>query len=231
LAPGPADSSAWRDLRVRVASAVVLAPLGLAALWWGSLAFAALMGLVTFGLLREIRDLSRRRGGQGLFIVVAAIIGLAIAGFVWLRADDAVGRLNVLFVVMVGWASDIGAYLAGRLLGGPRLAPRISPGKTWTGAMGGLACAVGVGFAAALLDPSWQSGSRDGLMVALGLGFVSQIGDLLESALKRYVGVKDSGHLIPGHGGLLDRLDGMILAVIVAAALSMMFGRGVVLWQ
>ena len=68
-------------------------------------------------------------------------------------------------------------------------------------------------------------------MVALGLGFVSQIGDLLESALKRYVGVKDSGHLIPGHGGLLDRLDGMILAVIVAAALSMMFGRGVVLWQ
>lgn len=231
MAPAPADGSAWRDLRVRVASAAVLAPLGLAALWWGSLSFAALMGLVTFGLLREIRELSLRRGGRGLFTIGAVVIALAIAGFIWLRADDAVGRLNVLFVVLVVWASDIGAYLAGRLLGGPRLAPRISPGKTWSGAVGGLVCAVGVGVAASLLDPGGQSGSRDGLIVSLGLGLASQIGDLLESALKRYVGVKDSGHLIPGHGGLLDRLDGMILAVIVAAALSMMFGRGVVLWQ
>ncbi len=193
------------------------------------------MGLVAFGLMREIRELSHRRGGSVLFAGGLVPVSLALAGFTWLRADVDAGRMNVVFVVLVVWASDIGAYIFGRLIGGPRLAPRISPGKTWSGAVGGLICAVGVGWVAGLLAPALdhagETGSTGGMFVAGFLGLMSQIGDLLESALKRYVGVKDSGRLIPGHGGLLDRLDGLILAAIAAAVVSMILGRGVLLWQ
>ena len=121
----------------------------------------------------------------------------------------------VLFLLAVVWSSDVGAYVTGRLFGGPRLAPSISPGKTWSGAAGGLASAVLVGAAAAGLG--W--GHVGLVMLAAGvLGIAAQIGDLLESAVKRHFGVKDSGRLIPGHGGLLDRLDGLMAASLVAGA-------------
>jgi phosphatidate cytidylyltransferase len=207
----------------------------MAALWVGHLPFMLMLGLVAVGLAHEIREMSRRRGGALLFWGGSAVAMLALAGFLWLREDAVAGRMNVMFVVLVVWASDIGAYLFGRLVGGPRLAPRVSPGKTWSGAAGGLGCAIAVGWAASVLvpalDPGGETGSTLGVAVAGFLGLMSQIGDLLESALKRYVGVKDSGRLIPGHGGLLDRLDGLILAAIASALVSMMFGRGVLLWQ
>lgn len=148
----------------------------------------------------------------------------------WLRADLSAGFDNVLFLLLLVWASDIGAYLVGRCLGGPKLAPRISPGKTWSGAVGGLLAAVGVAWlAASLLQPpaaAWPT-----VPLAAALGVAAQAGDLFESWVKRHFGVKDSGRSIPGHGGLLDRLDAVVAVVPLAAALALAAGRGVVIWQ
>jgi phosphatidate cytidylyltransferase len=121
----------------------------------------------------------------------------------------------MIFLLAVVWSSDIGAYLAGRLIGGPKLAPRISPGKTWSGAAGGVAAVLAVGVAAAAL---WPVPAAPVVAAAAVLGVAAQAGDLLESAVKRHFGVKDSGRLIPGHGGLLDRLDGLMAAGLVAGA-------------
>ncbi len=138
------------------------------------------------------------------------------------------GRTNLLFLLLLVWASDIGAYASGRAIGGPRLAPRISPGKTASGALGGLAAAVLVGVAAATISST--AVIRAGALAGL-LGMVAQAGDLAESYAKRRFGVKDSGRLIPGHGGLLDRVDALLAVALAAAILALIDGRGVVLWQ
>ena len=157
-------------------------------------------------------------------------IGAAYLSLLMLRHAPR-GFADVLLVVLVVWASDIGAYMFGRMLGGPRLAPRLSPSKTWSGAVGGLACSICVGMAVAsgfgtppmrLFTAAWLS--------AL-LCLVSQAGDLLESAVKRHFGKKDSGRLIPGHGGLLDRLDGLIAAAPAAFVLSLFCVPGGALWD
>jgi phosphatidate cytidylyltransferase len=157
-------------------------------------------------------------------------LGLGAVALVWLRQSPAAGGANVIVLLLIIWASDIGAYAAGRAIGGPRLAPAISPGKTWSGAVGGLAAAATTGCAAAaLLDngaPSWRPA-----VFALLIGVIGQGGDLFESQLKRHFGVKDSGSMIPGHGGLLDRLDAVLTAAPAAALLALTLGRGVVLWE
>ena len=156
-------------------------------------------------------------------------IGLPLVALAWLRAGGDVGRANVLFVVLIVWASDIGAYLVGRVLGGPKLAPAISPGKTWSGAIGGLLIAMAVGeIAAHLMAPAVVGRAA---AAACLLGVASAAGDLLESWIKRRFGVKDSGWLIPGHGGLLDRLDGLLAAAPAAALLALVLGHGDVLWK
>lgn len=160
-------------------------------------------------------------------------IGAAVAALSWMRADPAVGFANVLFAVAVVCASDIGAYMAGRAIGGRKLAPAISPGKTISGAFGGLLCAGLAGVAVA----AWWSKAHAGgsltqaALLAIVLGVVAQAGDLAESWLKRHVGAKDSSHLIPGHGGLLDRLDAVMVVAPVAALLAFTLGRGVVIWR
>jgi phosphatidate cytidylyltransferase len=167
----------------------------------------------------------------GLGVLYVGLMGIAL---IRLRGDLAAGRANVLFVVLVVWASDIGAYLVGRLFGGPRLAPAISPGKTWSGAAGGLLAALGVGILAASRFDSGVGGPPDlemAAVVAVVLGLAAQAGDLAESFIKRRFGVKDSGRLIPGHGGLLDRLDGLLAAAPVAALLSLILGQGAYLWR
>jgi phosphatidate cytidylyltransferase len=165
-----------------------------------------------------------------------AYLGLAAVALPWLRDDPKAGLANTLFVLGIVWGSDIGAYVIGRTVGGPRLAPTISPGKTWSGALGGLAAATLAGLAVAAwfswdTEPSRaiEAGHVTGL--AIGLGIISQAGDLLESALKRHFGVKDSGRIIPGHGGLLDRVDALLAAAPAAALLAFIVGRGVVLWR
>lgn len=157
-------------------------------------------------------------------------LGLAALALLWLRADPVAGRANLLFLLLLIWASDIGAYVAGRLIGGPKLAPSISPGKTWSGAAGGLLAAVVVGLLCAFVLQTPVAPLRVACLSG-ALGIIAQAGDLLESRLKRHFGVKDSGHLIPGHGGLLDRLDAVLAAAPVAAGLALAAGPGVVLWQ
>ncbi len=140
------------------------------------------------------------------------------------------GLRNTLFVLVVVWASDIGAYMVGRLVGGPKLAPMISPGKTWSGAVGGLVSAV-LGSAVVANCVVAEFSAFHVIASAIVLGVISQSGDLLESGLKRHFGVKDSGRIIPGHGGLLDRLDALLAVAPVAALLALTVGRGVVLWR
>lgn len=156
---------------------------------------------------------------------VMCVIVLAGTALVWLRLESV---WPVLFVVAVVVASDSTAYLTGRLLGGPKLAPRISPGKTWSGSVGGLVGAVLCGCLVAAL--SGQGGVLIAAFWGAVLGVVAQAGDLAESAMKRALGVKDSGTLLPGHGGLLDRFDGLVVAAPVAAVVSLCVPASVPFW-
>ncbi len=142
-------------------------------------------------------------------------LGLPCVAMLWIRLG-ADGRGLVLWLFAVVWASDVGAYAAGRTLGGPRLAPHLSPNKTWSGAAGGAVCAALVGLGAALLTGAPAAGLMG---LSLALSVAAQAGDLIESLAKRRFGVKDSGALIPGHGGLLDRLDSLLTAAAGLGAL------------
>lgn len=163
-------------------------------------------------------------------VLIAASAALPVVG---LRGDVPLGLIAVLFLCAVVWATDIFAYFTGRALGGPKLWPRVSPNKTWSGAIGGtlagIIAGVGVGAFAALPSLLPLAG------LALLLSIVSQAGDLAESAVKRRAGVKDASRLIPGHGGLLDRLDGFAAASLVAAGVVFLRGAaepaaGLLLW-
>lgn len=137
-------------------------------------------------------------------------ISLGPASLVWLRGQENVGLTLILWLLLVIWAMDIGAYFAGRAIGGPKLAPRVSPNKTWAGLIGGMTSAAIVGGAVASV-----SGFQPVLLLAVVsalLGAWSQAGDIAESYVKRHFGVKDMSNLIPGHGGILDRLDGLLFA-------------------
>ncbi len=220
-------SSPWRDLGVRAASALVLVPVGVGSIWLGGAVWVIALSVVLGATAIEWVFLWRARqparpAAPGLLLAGLAYIALAYAALLALR-DGPSGRLDVLFIMVVVWAGDIGAYGAGRQLGGPRLAPGISPGKTWSGAVGGTLAAVLAG--AALAHWAWRAAA-----LALGLSLVAQAGDLLESAVKRRLGAKDSSKLIPGHGGLLDRLDGVLAASPVALAVWLAAGPGL-LWR
>lgn len=156
---------------------------------------------------------------------VMCVIVLAGTALVWLRLESV---WPVLFVVAVVVASDSTAYLTGRLFGGPKLAPRISPGKTWSGSLGGLVGAVLCGCLIAAL--SGQGGVATAAFWGAVLGVVAQAGDLAESAMKRALGVKDSGTLLPGHGGLLDRFDGLVVAAPAAALVSLCVAAPAPFW-
>ncbi len=140
-----------------------------------------------------------------------------------LRAD-ALGLWLILFLFAVVWSTDIAAYFTGRALGGPKLMPRVSPKKTWSGALGGLSVAILAGVGVAYLAGAPHLLPVAG--VAAVMSVASQAGDLLESLLKRRFDVKDSGRIIPGHGGLLDRVDGLVAAALVAVLVSTLHGSG-----
>ena len=223
--PGP-----WTDLLRRTASALVLAPLALACVWIGGVAWWALAAVACGALAVEWLALCRT-GHVGLSFVATGLLYLLLSllSLLWLRADRAAGRADLLLLLAIVCAADIGAYVSGRAVGGPRLAPRISPGKTWSGTIGGLLAAMAAGLTAAAI---WSHGALwSGAGLGLLLGIASQCGDLAESWVKRRCGVKDSGRLIPGHGGVLDRLDGVLLAAPVLALLAACFGREVWLWN
>ena len=263
-APARPGATRWADLRLRVASALVLLPVGIGCLWLGGWAWAGLVVLAVLALGIEWAALcgataaplvaltlaatalaALGMAGSALILLAAGAVtlwwragawpalgvpyvGLTAVALIWLRADGFAGRRDVLFLLLVVWATDIFAYVAGRLVGGPKLAPAISPGKTWSGAAGGLlgALLVGAVMAAGFAGLALAAVLSVVAQAAV-LSVVAQAGDLLESALKRRFGVKDSGKLIPGHGGALDRLDGVLTAAPLAALLALAAGRGI----
>ena len=158
----------------------------------------------------------------------AVYIALPLAALEWIRISSPSGRDTVLWLLLVVWASDTFAYILGRAVGGPKLAPAISPKKTWAGLVGAVAGAVGVGALVA-----FGLGARDVVAVAVLaaiLGVLGQGGDLLESSVKRRFQVKDASRLIPGHGGLLDRMDALLAAVVGVAIARMAGWQGAGAW-
>lgn len=271
----PADAFDQRDLRLRLASAALLGPTALIAVWFGQgdlawlfmvlIAVAAALLSVEWGLMSAPKRPARVAAAVVSAVLVAIFCGYydfwmtawfslavgcagaaAIArGFseritdaafgvlyigipclmlLWLRTGGE-GRAWTLLLLLTVWAADGGAFFVGKLVGGPKLWPRFSPNKTWSGFFGGLAAATAAALAHVLvIGPSlfWP--------VALVLGFLTgaaaMAGDLWESMLKRRFGVKDSGDLIPGHGGLLDRVDGLMFATIAVGVVRVAHERG-----
>ncbi len=205
-------------------------------LYAGLLCLAAVMALVLFVGLAEamavlgvwtaaLLALAMVAGHRHFVLVGLGIpyVGIPLALLIWLRELPNAGFALVLWLFLVVWATDIGGYFAGRAIGGPKLAPRISPKKTWAGLAGAAGAAAAIGALVA-----WQLGvpvSALTLAAALGgiLAVVAQLGDLMESAVKRRFDAKDSGALIPGHGGILDRIDGLLAAVPAMALLYFAF--------
>jgi phosphatidate cytidylyltransferase len=214
-------------VRLAGAAALVVAALAAGA---GQL-YTALIALAGgAGMAAAMCPQRRIWGAAG--IVYAGVVVLAP---VVLRRDDELGLAAILFLFAVVWATDILGYFIGRAVGGPKLAPQISPKKTWSGACGGAlgALAAGVAVAEVVVMPA---GLIAVASIALVLSIIAQAGDLFESGVKRRFGVKDASHVIPGHGGLMDRLDGFLAAAAVAALIGLVHGgpdasaRGLLLW-
>ena len=214
-------------MRVAVPGGVALAVAGLC-FTLGRLDAAVIVLAIGFTVVVSIAP-ERRNWAAAGFLYAAA----AESASVLVRLDPVKGFAALMFVLLVVWVTDSGGYFAGRGIGGPKLWPRISPKKTWAGAAGGFAASLAVAFGFAALDLG-----KTGPVLLLGaaLSVVSQLGDLFESAVKRRFGVKDSSHIIPGHGGLMDRLDGYVAAVVVAAIFGLLrggadgVGRGLMVW-
>ena len=265
----PARRFDWGDLGVRAASAAILLPAALAAVWiemgpgqpawpfllmvvvavarlsveWGDMTAptararvstavcAAVLTAVFFaqrdsmliawgvlavgGALAAVvaRGVSERPGNAALGVLY---IGVAAVCIIWLRSMPQ-GRWWILMTFAVAWAADIAAYAVGNLAGGPKLWPRFSPNKTWSGFLGGLAGAVLAAVALAAL-PVFKLNPWAAALAGLCGGLAGMAGDLWESMLKRRFGVKDASDLIPGHGGLLDRVDGLMFVVVILSA-------------
>src|SRR6202521_958869 len=181
----------------------------------GVAAVLAAVGFVGLGLLAlpigAILAMLLSLGHNSLFSALGVFYaGLPAVALIWLRSDATLGLLAVIFVIIIVIASDTAGFLSGRLMGGPKLWPRISPNKTWAGLIGALVASsiVGALFWFAVPDGSAVRLAAAGAM----LSFVAQAGDLAESAIKRRFGAKDSSSLIPGHGGVMDRVDGLVAA-------------------
>lgn len=229
---------------------LILLAAGLLALEWAGLCGAdrrrPAMIAVSAGSLAAVAAAALGHYEIGLWLVPASalLVGLAVRGvgaahplwlavgvpyvalpciaLLWLRLAHEGGAFLVIWLMLVIWATDSGAYFAGRAIGGPKLAPRISPKKTWAGLAGGMLAAALVGGLGVLFRPEhplWPL-----VLVGALLAVLSQLGDLFESHVKRRFGVKDSGQLIPGHGGLLDRVDGLIVGALVMAVLMLWRG-------
>jgi phosphatidate cytidylyltransferase len=189
----------------------------------GVAAVLAAVGLVALGLLAlpigAILAMLLSLGPNSLFSALGVLYaGLPAVALIWLRSDADLGLLAVTFLIGIVIASDTAGFLAGRLLGGPKLWPRVSPNKTWAGFVGALVASsvVGALFWFVVPDGSAVRLAAAGAM----LSFVAQAGDLAESAIKRRFGAKDTSALIPGHGGVMDRVDGLVAAATAVGLAS-----------
>jgi phosphatidate cytidylyltransferase len=213
-------AGAVASIRQQIGGWLLLA-LVLLALALGMDAATVFVGAVAAAVLVFIYTaVAKERGALWFALAYAAVPAGALA---FLRGDDTAGLWAILFLFAVVWATDIAAYFVGRAVGGPKLAPSVSPGKTRSGAIGGAVAGTLAGLAIAALAPSpaslWLIGAA-----ALVLSVLSQAGDLFESAVKRRFGVKDSGWLIPGHGGVMDRVDGLVAAAVALYVVGALTG-------
>jgi phosphatidate cytidylyltransferase len=189
----------------------------------GMAAVLAAAGFVGLGLLTlligAILALLLSLGSNSLFSGLGVVYaGLPAVALIWLRSDSDLGLTAVIFLILIVIISDTAGFLAGRLLGGPRLWPRVSPNKTWAGVIGALAASS---IAGALFSLAVAHGSPMRLATAGALlSMVAQAGDLIESAIKRRFGAKDASSLIPGHGGVMDRVDGLVAAATAVGLAS-----------
>lgn len=218
------------SLKTRARSALIFGFLVLGLLYAGGIPFALLMGAAT--VIGVYEWLQMMRHEKKSLRVPFTLFGLAYIGFscgamIWLRGDTAQGLHNMLTLLCIVWASDISAYFSGRAIGGPKLAPAISPKKTWAGFVGS---SVGAGLVAAGLASAAVTGwlgaaTVGGLSPAAygAIGFIlamfGQAGDLFISIFKRRYGVKDTGTIMPGHGGVLDRIDALMLVALIFAGI------------
>ena len=184
------------------------------------LRFAAAPLVLVMGMLACAAVASRMRASWvAAGVPYAGAMGLAPIA---LRSDAEFGFVAMIFLFVVVWTTDIAAYFVGRAVGGPKLAPHLSPNKTWSGSLGGL---VGAVLAAVLVVKlSGVGDTLAAIVIAIALSIVAQVGDLFESAVKRRFGAKDAGSLIPGHGGLMDRLDGFVAAAVLACLIGLAHG-------
>jgi phosphatidate cytidylyltransferase len=202
------------ELAVRTATGLLLIAIALVAAAVGGTLLACFVGAIAALMFYEWTRITRGWGASwyagGFFYALIPALAL-----LWIRERDAHGLELLLWAFIVTWSTDIGAYFAGRRFGKRKLAPSISPGKTVEGLYGGIA-------AAAMIGGAWVLGNGLGLpllLLAPVFAMAAQAGDLFESSMKRRAGVKDSGAWLPGHGGVLDRLDGLVpVAVLTAAA-------------
>ncbi len=230
--PVPAPAAQPRsDLPVRVASAVVMLALAGFALWQGGVVLKGFIALIGFGVFAEYVALAAKIAPDPARMVTAAVTGALYIGW---AAFALIVMPVVLLIAVLGLVicTDTGAYFAGRAIGGPKIAPSISPSKTWAGLAGGMAAAalwaalfiLFAGYVLSAMSPTGPSlgeayrTTRLGMaaLAGAGLAIAAQAGDFYESWLKRRAGVKDSGRLIPGHGGLFDRVDGLLPVAIIA---------------
>lgn len=210
------DGAAWRDqVGLTVGVIIYLLTLGVGD---AGLAFALLLTMLGLTLAMSIW-----RGTSSVQTLIGfAYVGGAVAAFAWLRGDSDIGRLTIIWLLGVVWATDIGAYFVGRTIGGPKMAPKLSPNKTWSGLLGGMASAALVGIVIFVFADLESVAVTTTTVIALAIfaglvALLSQAGDVFESSMKRRAGVKDSGTIIPGHGGILDRVDGLMFAATFVA--------------
>ena len=223
----PEPSAAPGNLARRSVSASLMAVVSVAAAYFGSPYFDV---LVAVGALILAWEWNRLCGGRPVWLAVGLVyIGLPCWALLYLRAEPAAGMHTILWLFAVVWAADTGAYVVGRAVGGPKMSPIISPKKTWSGLIGGIAAAALVGAVVSILL------EKHGIVVfsawSAFIGAVSQGGDVVESWVKRHFGVKDTSALIPGHGGLFDRVDGLLAAAAVVAGLDVIGKGGILSWM
>jgi phosphatidate cytidylyltransferase len=238
----PATSvSGPSNLALRIASSAVMAPVTIFIAWLGGWPFVLFWTLAACVVLWEWTMLVRGASPPpaptrfaGWMLAGLVYAGILLLGPIALRRDPEFGLAAILFLFAVVWITDIAAYFTGRALGGPKLWPAISPKKTWSGAIGGMVGAVAAGLAVVKLMGLGVAPML--VIVAAALSAISQGGDLIESSIKRHFGAKDASHLIPGHGGLMDRLDGFLTAVLAAVMVGLLRGgldgtaRGLIVW-
>jgi phosphatidate cytidylyltransferase len=211
--------------------AMALIGLGLPAGGWAAVAIGAIVAGFVVASLPRPTDETAAPGWAAGGVVYAGALLIAPA---MLRNDPKWGLVALLFLFANVWATDIFAYFCGRAIGGPLLWPRVSPKKTWSGAIGGLAGGIAASVAVAYASGVGKLGIV--AVMACVLSVLAQAGDLFESAVKRRFGAKDASHLIPGHGGLMDRLDGFLVAALAALIIGMLHqgiaapARGLLVW-